>query len=430
MDWKLALFSLLVIPPVVFFSSIIGSKLKKTSKALQEQNVKISQHLVDTLSGIVVVKAFGRENSEEKRFGDYLYEFLQRGMRDAKWQAVLSPAVKITNALFFCIIGWFALYRLTVVKDLSVATFIGFASVLVLFQATLQKIGAAFEKLSRAAVSLERIDEILSQTTRRGIRATGEIHRFKEYLEVKSLDFSYDAKPVIRDLNIKISRGQLVVFSGLSGAGKTTLIRILVGLLSPSNGNIYIDGLDLQTLDETHLRDLFSFVPQTTTLFNQTIHKNLTYGKPDAAKEDIIQASRLACAHEFIKNLPHGYDTHVGDMGEHLSAGQRQRITIARSLLKPAEIIVFDECLSNLDYITEQRIYSNLWNLRGETTMVLVTHRLSAVRSADCIYHLADGKIVESGTHEELMAIDGAYKHLYLMQEHYYTLTSNRAGSP
>lgn len=416
-DWKLTAVSILAIPPVILFSAIIGKRIKSTSTAIQEENVRVSRHLIDTLGGIITVKAFGRERKEQDRFAEVLKAYLYHGIQDALWRSMLAPSAKIVNAFFFCLIALFAFYRITSFQDLTLSNFIAFSSIVALFQNEIQKINAGIEKLFRAAASFERVDAVLNTETSHQAYGDKDLHEFRESIVIKDLNFAYVKKPILSNINIEIHKGEFIIFSGLSGAGKTTLIRNLVGLLTPQKGLILIDNIDIKDLNLESFQSLFSYVPQTTTLFNMSIRHNIAYGRPEATDDEIFHVSRLSCAHDFIKNLPNGYDTHVGEMGEQISAGQRQRIAIARALLVDAAIIVFDECFSDLDYITERSIYENLMTYHTRKTIILITHRLSTVRDADRIYHLVDGCIAESGTHEELMKLDGEYKNLYLMQE-------------
>jgi ABC-type multidrug transport system fused ATPase/permease subunit len=368
-----------------------------------------------------VVKAFRKEESEKLRYSNLLVEFVRRAIWDTKWQAVLRPISRIVVALFLCLIGWFAFHRLTVTHDLSVPNFVAFLGVVALFDGEFRKIGPAIQSLSRAATSYERIDALLNIKSA-GVPPAGfnQVSGFEDRISLRNVRFAYEGKPVLSEVELDIFRGQFVAFTGLSGAGKTTLLRVITRLLNlnPQEGCVTIDGVDIATIAVSSLRQMFSYVPQINILFNLTVRENIAYGRPEASEDEIRQAADLACADEFIRNMPLGYDTHVGEMGECISAGQRQRIAIARALLVKAPIVVLDECFSNIDLLTEQRIYQNLSTIAERKTILIVTHRLSAIQEADQIFHLVDGRIVERGTHEDLMRMHGFYHDLYLIQSH------------
>jgi len=417
-DWKLTLVAAIAFPLVLAASSVISRKLKRTSTHLQEQNTTLSRHLVDTLGGIIIVKAFRRENLEISRFALILKEYLHKGMRDAIWRSILKPTAHMINTLFLCLVGWYAFYRLMVSENLTVSNFVAFSALMLLFNRETKKITEGFQALARTAASYERMDVIFGLKAPLQHAGVKTVKEFKHRIIAEMVEFAYDEKPVLLDVNLSIARGEFVAISGSSGAGKTTLIRILVGLLTPQKGMVTIDDIDLCNIDLESLRFLFSYVPQTTILFNISIRDNIVYGRPAATEEEIRHVGHLACAHDFIKTLPQGYDTQVGEMGERLSGGQRQQIAIARALLLDAPIIVFDECFSNIDVITERQIYQNLMELSTHKTLIIVTHRLETVLSADRIYHISDERIGKSGSHEELMELDSSYKYLYLKQKH------------
>jgi len=429
-DWMLGLIALGLLPVVLWLSAPIGRKLRRISAALQHQNALISKHMAETFGGIMIVKAFRRERHEKSRFSELQDQFFSKAMLDALWQNALRPLARIATALFICLIGALAFYRLTVTKNLSVPNLIAFLGFIALFEGQLRKIGPAIRSMARAAASYERVDALISQrTASMSPEGTRQLDAFQARIEISGVGFAYDKKPVLRDISIEIPRGQLVAFSGLSGAGKTTLLRIIVGLLNPQSGSISIDGAPLPSLDLDSLRRLFSYVPQTGILFNASVRENILYGHPEATDEQIRHAAQLACADEFIRNMPTGYDTQVGELGEAISAGQRQRIAIARALVRDAPILVLDECFSNIDLLTEQRVYHNLSTLANSRTILIVTHRLATICRADYIYHLADGHVVEAGTHDELMQREGAYHSLYVMQSHLSRLRGG-AGQP
>jgi ABC-type multidrug transport system fused ATPase/permease subunit len=421
-DWKLAALMFLSFPAVLVAGNFISRRLKRTSSMLQQMNAELSRHLASTIGGIVTVKAFRQEDFEFSRFTDILKDYLKGGLKDASWQSFLKPASNTINMSFFCFAGWFAFYRLTVTHDLSIADFVAFSTLLLMFNGEIKKITDGIQSLTRAAASYERMDTVMELQTLAKYTGSREYNVCPNIITAKNLEFAYGDSPILSNINLEIRKGEFIAISGLSGAGKTTFVRLLVGLMFPQKGHIRVDGIDLLDLSPASLRAIFSYVPQTNILFDMSIRRNIAYGAPMASEDEILQASKLACAHDFIKHLPNGYDTLVGEMGEHLSGGQRQCVAIARAVLMKTPVIVLDECFANIDIVTEKRIYNNLLSLEEKKTLVVITHRFPTIQNADRIYHLANGQITEAGTHEELININGDYRQLYLIHEQIFKI--------
>lgn len=417
-SFKLAAIAVLAALGNFAVSFWIGRHVRRNTRGLQEQYVRLSRHVLDTLGEIMLVKIFARDESERARFAELAEENRRLQLASTIWSSGFSPAMQVMNALSICLVAWFAFYLMESSGGLAIPDLVKFAAFLYLFQVEIVKIGTGIRTLSAAGVGCERVFGMLETPPvepGRTAPGTGQRPGFSDALAVEDVTFGYDARPVLEGISLVLRPGERIALCGISGAGKTTLVRVLVGLLRPDGGTVKLDGVEAGRIDPVHWRSLFSVAPQNPVLFDMSIRDNIAYGKPDASLEEVERAARLACADEFIARFPAGYDTLAGEAGRLMSSGQRQRITIARALLRGSPILVLDEPCSDLDVRTEQAIFASLRETANRA-IVMISHRLNAIRDSDRIYYLADGKITESGTHEELMRTSGDYRNLYALQ--------------
>lgn len=417
-SWRLALIvtiaSPLIVLPLLKYGSLIRRRTRKTLEKLGDVTEKMHQ----MFSGIKIVKSFGAEEREGARFKQINMEFLRRAMRVVKVKAMSKTfleflyvggmAALIAGGGYLVMTGQFGL------TTGALSAFI--AAVAMAFKPT-RELAKAYTAVQESMAGVRRVFELFEATPVApdppgAIPLTG----VSSSIEFKNVHFSYDTVPVLVDVNLRVNKGQTLAIVGPSGAGKSTLVDLIPRFYEPQEGAVMIDGIDIRNFTRESLLKNIAIVSQEPFLFNTTIYENISYGKPNSTAEEIIAAAEAANIHEFIKSLPEGYETVVGERGEKLSGGQRQRIAIARALLRNAPILILDEATSSLDTESEKQVQEALNRLmRGRTTLV-IAHRLSTIQHADRIIVLDNGRIVESGTHKELMESKGLYCKLYEMQ--------------
>jgi len=402
----------LIITPVVQF----GKRLRKTTHKSQERMAEIATLLEETIRGVRIVKAFTMEPFEIGRFHEATRKHLRWNLRAQRIQALTSPVMELLAGV--CMVALFAYAQSRIAAGrLTGGEFASFMTALALMYAPIKKLNKVNLSLNTALSAAERVfrmldipNDVVEKPDARELTSVSSAIRYS------NVTFTYGNDPVLRDIDLDVARGEIVALVGGSGAGKSTLVNLLPRFYDVTDGTITVDGVDVRDAKLKSLRGLMGFVTQEVVLFNDTVRNNIAYGRADVDEQQVIAAAQAANAHEFITSLPLGYDTIIGESGVLLSGGQRQRLAIARALFKDPPILILDEATSALDTESERLVQQALNNLmRGRTTLV-IAHRLSTIRSAHKIVVLDRGRIVETGSHEELLAKRGVYRKLYDLQ--------------
>jgi subfamily B ATP-binding cassette protein MsbA len=416
-NWRMALISIFVLPAVAVPMIWVGQVLRRLSKRSQEKIADINTLLVETFNGVRIVRAFCAEAREVDRFKRQNQDYYKLTMKSIKRMLVLGIVMELTGVGMALFIIYYS-GRQVIDGSLSFGMFALFMAALLSLIKPFKKLSQVSSIMQQAVAASERIYEVLdakpSVVERSG---AGEIADFKDSVRFEGVWSSYGETPVLQDISLEVHKGQMLAVVGPSGAGKSTLLDLVPRFYDPTKGRVLIDGRDIREVRLASLRRLIGIVTQETILFNDTIRANIVYGNPQASLAAIEQAARQAHIHDFIVQLPQGYDTIIGDRGTKLSGGERQRLAIARALLKDAPILILDEATSQLDTASERVVQEALNRLIEGRTVLVVAHRLSTVRNATRIVVLEKGRMLESGTHRELLEKGGLYKKLNEMRE-------------
>jgi subfamily B ATP-binding cassette protein MsbA len=416
LNWRLAAFSIIILPLAGIALSRFSKRFRKASTSMQEEIGVLTTHLHETIGGIRIVKAFGMEKYESRRFSEKNKNLFNSLMRAIKTSAISHPIMEVISIFGTSLVILFGLYAITA-GTMTVGDFFSFMAALVFFYRPLRDLNGVNSTVQDGMAAAKRIFEVLDTRPEiRNRKGAGIASRDFKTIEFRNLVFKYEDEMVLKDIDLTVKAGETIAIVGKSGGGKTTLVNLIPRFYDVTGGSILIDGKDIRDLSVESLRSLTAIVTQQTFLFNDTVKDNIAYGDTGKQFEDIVRAARSAYAEDFIRALPLGYDTIIGESGVKLSGGQRQRIAIARALLKNAPILILDEATSSLDTQSEREVQNALDTLMKGRTSFVIAHRLSTIMNADRIIVLKDGRIVEQGRHEELIARGGEYKNLYEQQ--------------
>ncbi|MGD9518137.1 MAG: ABC transporter ATP-binding protein [Armatimonadota bacterium] len=416
-SWRLSLLMFFTAPTVLVITRLISSGVRKHALRAQEKIASLSARIYETVAGIRVVRVFGLEQVMQERFERENQGSLRERMRVARLRALSRPASGILAAAAV-VVGLVFGGREIVAGRVSAAGLMTFLFMTVQAGNYLGKFVQQLLTLQQAEGSALRVLELLQEEPEPPDPPDAvELEDVSGLLAFEGVSFGYGAdRPVLEDFSLRAEPGEHVAIVGPSGAGKTTVANLAARLYDPDAGRVTVDGIDLRLIKRASYRRHVALVPQDTILFGGTVRENIAFGRLDATEEEIIEASKAAGAHEFVSQLPKGYDTELSDLGQNLSGGQRQRIAIARALLRRPRLLILDEATSALDRETEAAVQEALARLMADRTSIIIAHRLSTIKDADRIVVLLDGKVVEEGKHEELLAGGGVYYRLYHAQ--------------
>ena len=419
LSWELTLFVLVAMPALAWVMGTISRKLKRRSKEAQNYWGTLLAQLDETLGGLRIIKAFLAEGKMKQRFADINNTYRNAVMRMTIRQSAAHPASEFMGTCIIVIVMWAGGYIiLDGMSGMEGATFIYYLVMLYNILNPIKDLSKAFYNIPVGMGCWERVDKILSaENPIKEVEKPASLARFEQGIEFKDVDFHYTpGAPVLRGINLTLEKGKTIALVGQSGSGKSTLVDLVPRFHDVTGGSICIDGTDIRDISIHDLRSLIGNVNQEAILFNDTIFNNISFGVEGATMEQVIEAAKIANAHDFIMESEQGYDTIIGDRGCRLSGGQRQRLSIARAILKNPPILILDEATSALDTESERLVQEALERLMKSRTTIAIAHRLSTIRHADEICVMLEGEIVERGTHEELLAKGGYYKRLNDMQ--------------
>ncbi|MGE5575822.1 MAG: ABC transporter ATP-binding protein [Syntrophothermus sp.] len=415
--WKLASLMFIVLPVLGLVVNRFGAKIRQLTRTVQEKIADLTSILQETLAGIRIVKAFGMEKHEVTRFEEKNDANFQVTMKSAQLSATLTPFLELLSAFGMTVVIWYG--GLEVIRgNLTTGKLIEFFTYLGLAGQPISNLGRTFALLQQSLAAGDRIFSLLDvDADIKDAPDAVELPRLSGRVSFKNVEFSYKlGQPILQEIDLEVAPGEVVAIVGPSGAGKTTLVNLIPRFYDVDAGVVEIDGYDVRRVKNASLRKQIGLVPQETILFGASVAENIAYGRREASRDEVIGAAKAANAHEFIMALPQGYDTLVGERGVGLSGGQRQRIAIARAVLRDPRILILDEATSALDAESEMLVQDALGRLMSGRTTFIIAHRLSSIKHADRIVVLERGRIVETGSHSQLLARDGLYRRLYERQ--------------
>ena len=418
-NWKLSLIAIIMIPLATITAKILGKRMGKVTTQAQEKSGDLNRYLIDLFKNHKIIKIFQRENFEKSRSEKFVNDLKVKSTKIAAVYIRSAPIMEILTGVMIAALIFYS-GKLIISGELAINNFFSFlAAMMLAYQPvkTLTKVNVA---ISQGFSAAERILPIIDIENEINLNEQGEKLTIKEgNIVLDNINFSYKSNPenkVLQNISVKFTGGKMTALVGHSGSGKSTLLNMIPRIYLPTSGNIYFDNQDISKLNLMSLRNQISIVDQNTTLFDDTVFNNIKYARPDANKEDILEAAKLSMCDEFINNLENGFGTMIGENGVKLSGGEKQRLSIARAFLKNSRIILLDEATSSLDSDTEEKIQKALDKLTINKTTIVIAHRLSTILNSDNIYVVDNGKVIDSGKHDELLDKSKIYKNYYQRQ--------------
>ncbi|RAK15542.1 ATP-binding cassette, subfamily B, MsbA [Anoxybacillus vitaminiphilus] len=419
MDVKLTFISIITLPIYAISVKYFFGRLRELTKIRSQALAELQAHLHERVQGMPIIKSFAIEAYEQRQFDKQNRHFLTKALEHTSWNAKAFSVVNTITDIAPIIVISYAGYEV-VRGNLTLGTMVAFVGYIERLYNPLRRLVNSSTTLTQSFASMDRLFEFMDEKYDiKDKQDAIECKNIEGNIVFENVSFAYEqnAEPVLHNISLHIKKGETVAFVGMSGGGKSTLVSLIPRFYDVTSGRILLDGIDIRDFKVRSLRDKIGMVFQDSILFSDSIKENILLGKPDATDEEVIAAAKAANAHEFIMNLPNGYDTKVGERGVKLSGGQKQRIAIARVFLKNPPLLILDEATSALDLESEHFIQETLERLAKNRTTLIVAHRLSTITHADRIVLIENGKIVESGTHEELMNKKGSYYKLFMIQQ-------------
>lgn len=417
LDWKLFLVTFATFPVVLFFIDNFGKRIRKSGGRIQEAAADITSVLQEVASSPRVIKSFVREGYEVDRFDKENMNNFRANMKYAQLSSTLTPTIEFVAAVGVSIILWYG-GNSVINGSITAGSLVAFLTYAVNISNPIKRLSRVIGNIQKALAAAQRVFDVLDLPEDiKNAPDAKALPKVKGDVRFNDVSFAYNEnEEVLSHVSFEVKPGEMVAFVGPSGAGKSTVASLLPRFYDAINGSITIDGQDIRKVTLDSLREQVGIVPQETVLFNGSVYDNILYGRLDATREEVEAAAKAANAHDFIMQLPDGYETMLGDRGMNISGGQRQRISIARAILKNPQILILDEATSALDTESERVVQEALDRLMVGRTSFVIAHRLSTIKNADKIMVLEKGQLIEQGNHDELMAMDGLYAHLYKIQ--------------